>query len=139
MPSAYIQFPASRVMRILADENVSRLIVGLLRAAGYDVAAVGEGMRGATDLEVLIRAQTEERLLLTCDKDFRELAFRVGLSADSDVVLLRLPQSSPEAEAAIVRAVLESRADWSGHYAVVDTDKIRMRALPPLKPRPAPE
>ena len=33
MPSAYIQFPASRVMRILADENVSRLVVGLLRAA----------------------------------------------------------------------------------------------------------
>lgn len=40
-------------MRILADENVSRSVVALLREAGHEVTAVGESMRGATDIEVL--------------------------------------------------------------------------------------
>lgn len=127
------------MMRILADENVSRSVVALLREAGHEVTAVGESMRGATDIEVLTYAQIEGRLLLTCDKDFGELACRVGLPASSAVVWVRLPQTAPAAEAVVLRAVLESRADWSGHYAVVEMDKIRMRPLRPLTARPAEE
>lgn len=126
-------------MRILADENISRSVATLLREAGHDVAAVGESMRGATDIEVLTQTQTEGRLLLTYDKDFGELAFRVSLPASSGLVLLRLSQAAPAAEAVVVCAVLESRADWSGHYAVVEMDKIRMRPLQPLTARPAEE
>jgi predicted nuclease of predicted toxin-antitoxin system len=40
---------------------------------------VKETMRGRGDPAILARAQTEERLVVTHDKDFGELAFRFGL------------------------------------------------------------
>jgi hypothetical protein len=30
------------MMRFLADENVSRVVIGQLRAAGFDVISIGE-------------------------------------------------------------------------------------------------
>src|SRR5438552_17379034 len=41
-------------------------------------------------------AQTQNRLLLTFDKDFGELAFRAGLPAKCGIILLRFNPSSPE-------------------------------------------
>jgi hypothetical protein len=37
------------MMRFLADENVSRLVVERIRAAGFDVASVRETSPGAPD------------------------------------------------------------------------------------------
>ena len=52
--------------------------------------SVKESMRGATDREVLERAQQENRLVVTFDKDFGELAYRFKLPATSGVILFRL-------------------------------------------------
>ena len=46
-------------MRFLADENVSRFVVERLRAAGFDVAAIGATRSGASDAEVLATASRE--------------------------------------------------------------------------------
>ena len=43
-------------MKLLADENMDAGIVEWLRSAGCDVLSVMELMRGATDDEVLVRA-----------------------------------------------------------------------------------
>jgi predicted nuclease of predicted toxin-antitoxin system len=66
-------------MRIVANENVSATVIARLRADGHDVLSVKETMRGRGDPAILARAQTEERLVVTHDKDFGELAFRFGL------------------------------------------------------------
>ena len=47
-------------------------------------------MRSVADDAILARAQTEERIVVTHDKDFGELAFRSQLPASSGVILLRL-------------------------------------------------
>jgi predicted nuclease of predicted toxin-antitoxin system len=94
------------------------------------VLSVKESMRGAGDRAVLERARAEVRLVVTFDKDFGELAVRLGLPATSGVVLFRLSGTSPEDDNTRVLAVLESRSDWSGHLAVVTGDRIRMRPLP---------
>ncbi|NCO41503.1 MAG: hypothetical protein COZ06_15190 [Armatimonadetes bacterium CG_4_10_14_3_um_filter_66_18] len=117
-------------MRFLADENVSSTVIGGLRATGAEVLAVKESMRGARDVDILRRAQAEGRIVVTHDKDFGELAYRLRLPADSGVVLFRLSGDSPERDNWRVLAVLQSRDDWEGHFSVVADDRIRMRPLP---------
>ncbi len=65
-------------MRILADESVEGEIVVRLRSEGHDVAYVPETSAGIRDDEVLARANTEDRVLLTEDMDFGDLAFNYG-------------------------------------------------------------
>ncbi len=31
-------------------------------------------------------------------------------------------------------SVLEGRADWAGHFAVIEDDRVRVTPLPPQKP-----
>jgi predicted nuclease of predicted toxin-antitoxin system len=61
-------------MRILANENVSSTVIQILRDHGHDVLSVKESLRGEKDPAILARAQAEERLVVTHDKDFGELA-----------------------------------------------------------------
>lgn len=117
-------------MRILANENFPGPLIRELRRLGHDVLAVKESMRGATDdLEVLARSRQEERLVVTFDKDFGELAFRFGLSTRSGIILFRLSGSSPESDNARVLAAFASGIDWTGHFSVVTNDRIRVRPL----------
>ena len=45
------------MMRFLADENVSHCIVERLRAAGFDVTAIGLTNPGASDSDVLANGE----------------------------------------------------------------------------------
>jgi len=85
---------------------------------------------GSTDQDVLARAQRDDRIVLTFDKDFGELAWRARLPAACGVVLLRLLMSSPEATSGMIARVIDSRSDWAGHFSVVEPERIRMRPLP---------
>ena len=116
-------------MRILADEKFPALSVQELRKLGHDVLWVLTVMPGAGDDAILARAQNEERLLVTLDKDFGELAFGRQLPADCGVVLFRIKMTDAKAAAAKMARVLNSRSDWIGNFAVVEDDRIRMRPL----------
>lgn len=82
-------------MRFLANENFPGEAVAALRRGGYDVAWVRTDAPGASDQDILGRAQREKRVLVTFDKDFGELAWRASLPAESGVVLFRIPMPGP--------------------------------------------
>ena len=67
-------------MRWLADECVDAALVRRLRGAGHDVIYAAEVASGATDAQILRRANDEHRLLLTEDKDFGEFVFRLHMT-----------------------------------------------------------
>jgi len=113
-------------MKILADENFPKSAVDALRTNGHDVSWITTDSPGLSDLEVLNKAVIEERLLLTFDKDFGELAFRDRRSSQTGIVLFRVFPNSPAQAARLTAAVLESRNDWSQHFSVVEEDRIRM-------------
>ena len=117
-------------MRLIVNENVSGTVIRTLRERGHDVLSVKESLRGSGDAQILARAQAEERVLVTHDKDFGELAFRYGLSAASGVILLRLSGADPESDNRRVLQGLESGVDWTGHFAVATEDRLRIRPLP---------
>lgn len=117
-------------MRILADENFPLDAVNALRVDGHDVAWICEDARGSLDAQVLARAQSEERVLVTFDKDFGELAFRSKLPAASGVILFRISAPSSSHVASVVVKALASREDWNGHFSVIEDHRIRMTPLP---------
>ena len=117
-------------MRILANENVPEPVVLDLRQRGHDVVWVTELKPGMADIAVLAHAQQEQRLVITFDKDFGELAFAARLPAKCGVVLLRLQGSAPEVDNQRAVAALVGRDDWSGVFAIVEDDRIRIRKLP---------
>jgi predicted nuclease of predicted toxin-antitoxin system len=117
-------------VRILADENFPGDAVIALRGRGHDVAWVRSDAPGSSDIQVIACAQTENRVPVTFDKDFGELAFRSRLPASSGIILFRISTPSPAYVARVAVAALESRADWADHFAVVEDDRIRMTPLP---------
>lgn len=117
-------------MRILADENFPGEAVAALRARGHDVAWIHEEAPGAEDASVVERARREARLIITFDKDFGELVFHAGLGNASGIVLFRIASSSGRAVSEIAVAVPEGRDDWTGNFAVVEADRVRLTRLP---------
>lgn len=118
-------------MRFLANEHVPGPVVAALRERGHDVGWIKESMPGAEDTDVLKLAQAERRVVVTSDTDFGELAFRSRLPAQCGVVLIRLDWTEPSADNQVVVSALTSRDSWSGVFAVVERDRVRLRPLPP--------
>lgn len=117
-------------LRLLADENVAAPLVRALRDAGMDVIYIAESASGITDDEVLEMARHEGRLLLTEDKDFGELVFRMKRDLP-EVVMLRLPIAQGEAHWTRLSAVLERYSDkLNGCFTVVEQNRVRFRPLP---------
>ena len=123
-------------MRIIANENIAGSVIQNLRLRGHDVVSVKETMRGAKDVDILSCAQTEQRLVITHDQDFGELAFRFGLPAECGVILFRLSGEDPVTNQHRIVVVLQSRTDWLGHFSVVDDKKIRFRPIPVIRSSP---
>jgi len=117
-------------MHILANENFPADAVNALRQHGHEVVWVREDAPGSLDTQVLQRAQDEERVLITFDKDFGELAFRFGLPASCGNILFRISTISSEYSARLAVAALDQRQDWAGHFSVIDDTQIRMTPLP---------
>ena len=118
------------MLRLLADENFPGAAVADLRLRGHDVLWVRTAMAGAADGDILARAVSEERLLVTFDKDFGELVYRRGRSASCGVVLFRISTRSSADAARRIVAILQSRNDWVGCFSVVEERGIRIRSLP---------
>ncbi len=118
------------MLRLLANENFSDDAIEALRLAGHDVAWIRTDAPGSSDPDVLARAQAEDRILITFDKDFGELAFRAGLSAASGIVLFRISAPSAEYVARTAVSALGNRTDWAGHFTVIEDHRIRMTLLP---------
>ncbi len=116
-------------MRILANENFPGDAVAALRERGHDVAWVRTDSPGISDREVAERAIAEERVLITFDKDFGELAFHHGLAPSCGVILLRVSAPSAAHVGETVADLLDSRSDWEGNFAVITDDRIRLRPL----------
>lgn len=114
-------------MYLLADEGVERQIVEYLRLDGHSVAYIAEMSPGIDDEVILAKANDEQALLVTLDKDFGELVFRQQLIYEG-VVLLRLEGLSNETKAAVVASILRNRGEeMSNAFSVITPGNVRIR------------
>jgi predicted nuclease of predicted toxin-antitoxin system len=113
-------------MRFLVDECTGSIVARWLRDQGHDVFSVYDDARGLEDEPILDQACAEERILITCDKDFGELVFREGLP-HRGILLLRLDNPEPGKLIAAVQRALASHSDQlAGNFVVVTRHKIRL-------------
>lgn len=117
------------MMRLVADENIPMKAVQLLRKNGHDILSIGESLPQTADEDILAIAEKDDRIVLTFDKDFGELAFCSDLPVSCGIVLFRIPLLSLDYVTTIIVEVIESRSDWDGHFTVVEPGRIRMRTL----------
>ncbi len=120
-------------LRILANENLPGEAVEAMRQEGHDVVWARTYAPGRSDEAVLAQAQTEDRIVMTYDKDFGELAFRRGLPASCGIILFRMGPGGSVQATTLILAALRSRTDWAGQFAVVEVGRIRMRPLPRVR------
>ncbi len=116
-------------MRFLADECCDTATVDALREDGHDVLYAIESLRGVTDDVILERAFTESRVLLTEDKDFGELVYRLRYPAYG-VILLRFDVQDAMSKIPRLRVLLDHEKDRiPGAFVVLDATKARVRPL----------
>ncbi len=116
-------------MRWLADECVDAGLVSQLRVAGHDVVYVAEVAPATSDADVMMRAQAEDRLLLTEDKDFGDLVFRRGQSVPG-VVLLRIdPAMRTSKSLRLEAAIGRFGENLLGRYTIIEAARYRSRPL----------
>jgi predicted nuclease of predicted toxin-antitoxin system len=117
-------------MRFLADENVPIGVVEELNAAGHDVEWVGKLAPSALDDEVLRQAAMDNRILLTFDKDYGDLAHtRASTALPPGIILIRSPIPRTREQCRALALVIAGRDDWTASFAVIEPGRIRRREL----------
>jgi predicted nuclease of predicted toxin-antitoxin system len=118
-------------MKFLADENMDVPIVKRLRQENHEVWYVAEMEPGISDDEVLALANREGAILITADKDFGELVFRLRYLS-TGIILLRLMGLSIATKSDIIAMTIQERSsELSGAFTVVAPTSIRIRKLLP--------
>jgi predicted nuclease of predicted toxin-antitoxin system len=114
-------------MNVLLDSCVWRGARDALEAAGHAVCAVSElWEKDPGDLEVLRNAHAQERVLITLDKDFGELAIVRGMRHSGLVRLVGI--RAREQGAAAAQALRVHGEELAGGAIVtVEPDRIRVR------------
>ena len=117
-------------MNFLADENLDAQIVTRLRQDGYTVLYVVELDSGISDDEVLDMGNLNNCLLITADKDFGELVFRMKRVTEG-VILVRLAGISPDEKARIISSIINKHSSQLlNAFTVVSPSSTRIRHLP---------
>jgi predicted nuclease of predicted toxin-antitoxin system len=113
--------------QFVADENVDKPIVDYLRSAGYSVDYVLEHSSGISDQQVLDQINQTPAILITADKDFGELIYRLNYTTHG-VILLRLEGLSLDKKSEILAAALKEHInDFPKNFTVISPSMIRIR------------
>ncbi len=114
-------------MNFVADEGVDDIIVQKLRAAPHSVVFIKEDFPGVDDNTVLAIAESKKCILITQDKDFGELVFRVKL-LHSGIILLRLSGIKPfEKAKLVVDAIAAHATEIENSFTVINKNHIKIR------------
>ena len=117
-------------MRLFLDHDVYAITAQFLEDLGHDVVTAGKlGHRQTADSELLRIARSDDRLLVTRDRDFGRLVFvsRTG----SGVIYLRLNPTNLSAVHKELQRVLEtySELELKEAFVVVETGRHRFRNI----------
>jgi predicted nuclease of predicted toxin-antitoxin system len=113
-------------MKFLLDTCVPRDATLSLREAGYDVVWLLEGGTDPGDEAILTMALQGDRILVTSDKDFGELAVRLGLPHGPIIRLRRIRVGG--AGSRLLEFVSENSSILIGAILVVlEPDRFRIR------------
>ena len=115
-------------MKFLLDQSTDARIIPYLTQLGHDATQIHRTYpHSMPDPEVLSLALQEKRVLITDDRDFGELIFRLQLP-HAVVIFLRLGTYAPlELKIERISFVLMHYATKLDQFLVVKKDSVRVR------------
>ncbi len=113
--------------KFLADESVDFRIVKSLRESNYEIQAVIELDPGLSDEDVLKMANELEAILITEDKDFGELTFRLK-KPNKGIILIRMSGVPIQDKINKIKLVLQNYINQlSNSFTIISENKIRIK------------
>jgi predicted nuclease of predicted toxin-antitoxin system len=114
-------------MRLVADECVDFGIIRELRIHGVEVFSICEEAGSIQDTDVLSIANEQNIILLTEDKDFGELVFRLKLP-NHGVVLVRMIKSTRQEKIEkVVEIILQHYKQLENAFSLITDEKVKIR------------
>jgi predicted nuclease of predicted toxin-antitoxin system len=114
-------------MNLVADEAVDHQIVESLRKDGHKVLSIVELKPGISDDEVLVYANNNKSVLITSDRDFGELVYRMK-RVHFGIILIRLAGINSLQKAELVSATInEYNENLLFAFTVISNNTVRIR------------
>ena len=117
----------SSEVRFLVDVGVGKGIERYLREDGYDTKAVRAIDPRMEDEEIIRTAVTENRMVITMDKDFGELVYHSSME-HSGVLLLRLEDATGTEKLQVIKHIMKNYSyRIKNCFCVFQNDKFRIK------------
>ena len=119
----------SSELKFLVDVGVGKGIERYLQEEGYDAKAVRDIDPRMEDEEIIRTAVSENRMIITMDKDFGELVYHSSME-HSGVLLLRLEDVTGAEKLQVIKYIMKN---YSGRikncFCVFQNDKFRIKRI----------
>ena len=111
--------------QVIADESVDFRIVIQLRNIGITVYSIAEEIPSIPDKSVLSIAFDKNALLITEDKDFGELVFRLQLPHHG-ILLIRIEEAEYKI-LSVASAIKQHYGEMINKFSVINNNKLRIK------------
>ncbi len=121
-------------MKFIADANLAQIVIKFLRQSGHDVVDIKEISSTETDVNIIKKALSEGRIILTHDKDFLGLIkfpkYQVGM------IVIRLLNQKSRNHLKKLKQLLEDDSEDSllNSLTILTEDSIEHYPYQPIFP-----
>ncbi len=120
-------------MKLLIDNALSPALAVQLKSAGHDAVHVRDyDLQAADDEAIFVRAQQEQRVVVSADTDFGTLLATRQETSPSVILFRHGTERRPERQGEILLSNLEAvEADLAtGALVIIEPARLRVRTLP---------
>lgn len=115
--------------KFLADENFPVPSHRFLVEHGVDIVHIGIDLPSISDKAVIEKANEEQRVIITLDRDHGDLIFLRKVKAPIGIVYFQLPKYRPTELGERMLIMIEDGFKFEDHFTVIAPNGIRQRAI----------
>jgi len=116
-----------RALKCMVDVGVGKNIEAWLQSEGFDTVAIRDLDPRMSDVDALELAFSEDRIIVTMDKDFGELVYH-RKQKHSGVLLLRMEDAGRDDKLSAVQEIIKQYGELLyGCFSTYQDGKLRIR------------